>query len=191
MINSIIYPYGDFSHSSSYKYLIKGNNLHRLNDSQPDHVFEAVYTNMNPDYTCKVEEDGIKVLAVCYQFVTTPPLMNILVLMWVDTQPFTLLTERFWTQDAVSSPVNVKFSPKLTKIYLDFYHSNMTLTSIVRGINFETRNVSLITFANESRYIQTINSLNRNLDSKAFYFGDNHMAVRNDTYENSYGRYVE
>lgn len=38
VINSIIYPYGHFSHSSSYKYVKKGNNLHKLNTDDPNHI---------------------------------------------------------------------------------------------------------------------------------------------------------
>ena len=52
-INSINYAYGDYPHSSSYKYLIAQNMLYRLNETgvnSINNIFLAAYININTNY---------------------------------------------------------------------------------------------------------------------------------------------
>ena len=102
--------------------------------------------------------------------------------MWVDRTPFHLIRNATWNLSAIAGPVNIKFSPNLSKVYIDFLNGNDQLTAIVRAINFETGMISNITFLNQTRYLRTIASLSRNLRSHNFYLGDNYLVVRNDSY---------
>ena len=68
---------------------------------------------------------------------------------------------------------------------------NNTLSLFIKDINFETGMINSINFIDEDRFIQTIFSLNRNLNSSYFALGDRYMAVRNDSSQNILSKYVE
>ena len=131
---------------------------------------------------CKVEEDGIKVLAVCYKFTNG---FSIQVMMWLDLDPFTLLKNQTWIFEALDGPVNIKFSPKLSKVHVDYLNINNSLAVFIKDINFESGLVGDINFIEQQRYLQTLSSLNRNLTSNNFYLGDQSIAIRNDSNQSS------
>jgi len=66
--------------------------------------------------------------------------------MWLDLDPFTLIANKTWSFDTISGFVNIKFFPKLTKIYLDFMSSNHSLVFFMKDINFEAGLISDINF---------------------------------------------